>query len=327
MSTYDVQSFGHQDSGYSYHQEMEMDGFNAHIDPQYIIENDSCSPRGETHSPFIGFFSSKFLRTGFILQVLALSLMFVFYWAFGGSGIFIFDLYAASENVKLSQSFHLAVSTLMGIYIMGTLYIALFQVFVADNSKLVRGFRAGSKILSAAVTLDFISSVLRMVQYIYAYYYMSMKWWTKYQQTKADWIFFQFGSFVHSFSLIMYGAAFFYLEAYHDEGTQEEFAWVNMILFGLSGLAELLMVFTGFGSLFSLLLLVSILCATTWAMSFEPLLEKWSPALHSRDVNADFAPESKEGYGSDSTYYQMQSVPEGPVDVGAYGPGMDQYQQ
>lgn len=128
----------------------------------------------------------------------------------------------------------------------------------------------------------------------------------------------------------MYGASFFYLEAYHDEGTHEEYAWINMILFGLSGLAELLMVFTGFGSLFSVLLLVSIISGTVWSMSFEPLLEKWSPALHSRDVNADFMPDSKEcnqGYGSDSTYYQMQSIAEGPMDhMSAYGPGMEDYQ-
>ncbi|BAM39256.1 conserved hypothetical protein [Theileria orientalis strain Shintoku] len=256
------------------------------VDPDYMVE--AASPRGEAHTPFVGFFSSKLLRSGFTLQTVSLSLMFVFYWAFGGTGVFVFDLYAAPESVKVSKPFHLTVSALMGLYLLGTLYIAMFQVFVTDNSKSVRGFRAGSKILSAAVTLDLLSNMLRLVEYLYAYFYMSMKWWTKYQQTKSDWIFFQFGSFTNSFALVMYGAALFYLEAYHDEGTSEEVAWTNLSLFFLAGLAELLMVFTGYGALFSLFLLLANFSGTLWAFSFEPLLGKWAPSLHSRDVNADF---------------------------------------
>lgn len=103
------------------------------VDPDYMAE--VASPRGESHTPFVGFFSSKLLRSGFTLQTVTLSLMFVFYWAFGGTGIFVFDLYAAPESVKVSKPFHLTVSTLMALYLLGTLYIAMFQVFVADNSK------------------------------------------------------------------------------------------------------------------------------------------------------------------------------------------------
>lgn len=275
------------------------------VDPDYMVEE--TASRGETHTPFVGFFSSKLLRSGFALQSASLSLMFIFYWAFGGTGIFVFDLYAAPESVKISRPFHLTISALMGLYLLGTLYIAMFQVFVTDNSKAVRGFRAGSKILSAAVTLDLLSSMLRLVQYLYAYFYMSMKWWTRYQQTKADWIFFQFGSFTNSFALTMYGAALFYLEAYHDEGTSEEIAWTNLILFFLAGLAELLMVFTGYGALFSLFLLAAIVSGTIWAFSFEALLDKWSPSLHSRDINADF---TADDFGYD--------YPQEPVDF--HGP-------
>lgn len=262
-------------------------------DNQYPIDEDSPSPRGESHTPFIGYFSSHLLRTGFFLQCVSLILMFIFYWAFGGNGIFVFDLYAGPECVKVSSAFHLIISILMAIYLLGTLYIAMFQVFVADNSKWCRGFRAGSKLLSAAVTLDLLSSILRLVQYLYAYFYMSMRWWARYQQTKSDWTLLHFGSIVHSFALFIYGAAFFYMEAYHDEGTYEELAWSNLTLFKLAGLAELLMVFSGFGAFFSILLLGAVISATIWAFSFEPLLEKWSPELHSRDINADVLPEVK----------------------------------
>lgn len=294
------------------------------MEADYVMENEVVSPRGEQHTPLVGFFSSKLLRTGLTMQCVALTLMFIFYWSFGGNGIFVFDLYAAPESVKISSSFHLTVSSLMAVYLLGTFYIAMFQVFVSDNSKAVRGFRAGSKILSAAVTLDLLSSMLRLVQYIYAYFYMSMKWWTRYHQTKADWIFFQFGSFTNSFALVMYGAAFFYLEAYHDEGTSEEMAWTNLVLFGLAGLTELLMVFTGYGALFSLFLLAAIVSTTVWSFSFEPLLEKWSPSLHSRDVNADFADETY-----DQGYQQPSYVQEQPMytQIPTQGEGGMYYQQ
>ncbi|EAN33999.1 hypothetical protein TpMuguga_01g00761 [Theileria parva strain Muguga] len=293
------------------------------VDPDYMAE--VASPRGESHTPFVGFFSSKLLRSGFTLQTVTLSLMFVFYWAFGGTGIFVFDLYAAPESVKVSKPFHLTVSTLMALYLLGTLYIAMFQVFVADNSKSVRGFRAGSKILSAAVTLDLVSNMLRLVQYVYSYFFMSMKWWTRYQQTKADWIFFQFGSFSNSFALVMYGAAFFYLEAYHDEGTSEEVAWTNLTLFSLAGLAELFMVFTGYGALFSLFLLLANFSGTLWAFSFEPLLDKWSPSLHSRDVNADFVTDDSLVYDPYSQYYPNQNLtdPNLNYENNLNQPGMD----
>lgn len=209
----------------------------APYDNQYQQDDDTPSPRGENHTPFVGYFSSHLLRTGFFLQCVSLVLMFVFYWAFGGTGIFIFDLYAGPECVKVSSTFHLTISILMALYLLGTLYIAMFQVFVADNSKWCRGFRAGSKLLSAAVTLDLLSSILRLVQYLYAYFYMSMRWWARYQQTKSDWTLLHFGSIVHSFALFIYGAAFFYMEAYHDEGTYEELAWSNLTLFKLAGLA------------------------------------------------------------------------------------------
>lgn len=272
---------------------LQQPNYPSPYENEYQQEEESPSPRGELHTPFIGYFSSHLLRTGFMLQCVSLILMFVFYWAFGGTGIFVFDLYAGPECVKVSSAFHLTISILMAIYLLGTLYIAMFQVFVADNSKWCRGFRAGSKLLSAAVTLDLLSSILRLVQYLYAYFYMSMRWWARYQQTKSDWTLLHFGSIVNSFALFIYGAAFFYMEAYHDEGTYEELAWSNLTLFKMAGLAELLMVFSGFGAFFSILLLGATISGTIWAFSFEPLLEKWSPELHNRDINADVLPEVK----------------------------------
>ncbi|KAF8819227.1 multi-pass transmembrane protein [Cardiosporidium cionae] len=251
-----------------------------------------ASPRGEDHTAMITYFSSSLLRTGFTLQAGSLFFMLVFYIAFGGYGVFIFDIYASPESVRISSAFHLIVSILMAIYLLGILYIGFFQVFVADNSKWSRGFRTGSKSLSAAVTLDLISSSLRFIQFLYAYFFMEIKWWARYQQTKAEWALFQFGSILNVVALLLYGAALFYMEAYHDEGTYEETAWTNLILFTLAGLTELLMIFSGYGAFFSLFLLGAVISAAMWSYSFEPLIEKWSPSLHSRDINADVMPEN-----------------------------------
>lgn len=264
------------------------------INSGMMIQNDEIegdSPRGEEHSAFVNSFTSHLLRLGFSMQASSLLFMLVFYSAFGGSGLFIFDLYAAPENVKISSAFHLVISILTAIYLLGIFYVAIFQVFVADNSKLCRGFRTGSKMLSAAVTLDAVCTSLRLVQYLYAYFYMNMRWWSRYQQSKFDWLLFNSGNVLNAFALCMYGTALFYMEAYHHEGTAEEYGWINLFLFFLAAISELAMVFTGYGAFYTLFMMAASISACIWAYSFEPLLEKWTPELHSRDINADILPE------------------------------------
>ncbi|KAF8822760.1 multi-pass transmembrane protein [Cardiosporidium cionae] len=282
------------------------------------------SPRGEDHTAMITYFSSSLLRTGFTLQAGSLFFMLVFYIAFGGYGVFIFDIYASPESVRISSAFHLIVSILMAIYLLGVLYIGFFQVFVADNSKWSRGFRAGSKSLSAAVALDLISSSLRFIQYLYAYFFMEIKWWARYQQTKAEWALFQFGSILNVVALLLYGAALFYMEAYHDEGTHEETAWTNLLLFSLAGFAELLMIFSGYGAFFSLFLLGAVISAAVWSYSFEPLIEKWSPSLHSRDINSDVMPENTtaESIDKQDEMYAAQAIP-APFATGGFSGDTD----
>eukprot|EP00921_Rhytidocystis_pertsovi_P017336 GHVQ01027261.1.p1 GENE.GHVQ01027261.1~~GHVQ01027261.1.p1 ORF type:complete len:348 (+),score=53.77 GHVQ01027261.1:1-1044(+) len=252
------------------------------------------SPRGELHSELVEGYSSNLLRTGLLTQTVSLALMWILFLGFGGSGVFIFDLYAGPESIRVSSAFHLIVSILCTVYLMGTFYIALFQIFVADNSKWSRGFRIGSKLLSSAVMLDIISTSLRLIQYLYAYFYMGMKWWSKFNQSKADFSLFQFGNVINSFALLLYGLAWFYLEAYHDQGTYMQFAWWNLGLFAAAAVGELLMVFTGFGAFFSVVLLMAMVSATMWATSFEPMVQSCQPQLHSRDVNADVMPEPLE---------------------------------
>ncbi|CBZ51373.1 conserved hypothetical protein [Neospora caninum Liverpool] len=287
---------------------------NENLRPPTEIDD---TPRGEHHSPFIYFFTSALLRIGSSLQAACLLFMCLFYLAFGGGGLFVFDEFAGPESVRMSDAFHLITSILMIGYLMGTFGIALFQLFVADSSKWTRGFRAGSKTLSCAVTLDAVSGCLRVVQYIHAYLFSSVQWWAKYQRTQSDWGLYHFSSTLHAFALVMYGVGFFLLESYHDQGTYEEYAWSMLGLYTTAGLAELFMVYTGYGAFFTLLLVAALIVTVNWAFQFEPLLEKWSPDLHSRNLNENMLPFCDVGTESEASAPVTHQATSGTL---AYGP-------
>ncbi|PFH36015.1 glideosome-associated protein with multiple-membrane spans GAPM2B [Besnoitia besnoiti] len=248
------------------------------------------SPRGENHSPFIYLFTAGLLRIGASLQAGCLVFMCLLYLGFGGGGLFVFDEFAGPESVRISDAFHLLTAILMVGYLVGTVLITLFQLFVADSSKWPLGFRAGSKTLSCAATLDAVAGCLRVVQCVHSYFFSTVQWWAKYQRTQSDWGLYHLSSTLHSFALVMYGVGFFLLESYHDQGTYEEYAWAMLGLYTTAGLAELVMVYTGFGAFFTLFLVAALIVTVNWAFQFEPLLEKWSPDLHSRNLNENMLP-------------------------------------
>ncbi|KFH15725.1 multi-pass transmembrane protein, partial [Toxoplasma gondii TgCatPRC2] len=196
----------------------------------FVDEDAEPSPRGEEHTPIIHFLTTKLLRFSLSLKSVSMALMCIFFLAFGGRWVFTFHAYP-----DMSNGFHLSMVVLMTIYLIGTLFLALFQAFVADDSKWTKGFRTGSKILSAAVTLDGLAAMLRLVQYLYLYNYLSVVWWTKFNVSKSEWILFTVSNVLDGLSLLSYGWAFFYMEVYHDEGTYEELAWGMFGLFSLSG--------------------------------------------------------------------------------------------
>lgn len=65
--------------------------------------------------------------------------------------------------------------------------------------------------------------------------------------------------------------------------------FVVLALFFLS-FSELIMVYTNFGGFFTLLLVAALIVSVRWALHFEPLLEAWSPDLHSRNLNENMLP-------------------------------------
>lgn len=105
-------------------------------------------------------------------------------------------------------------------------------------SRWTKGFRTGSKILSAAVSLDMMAVILRMCEYAYLYESLSTLWWAKYNVTKADWTLFAVANILDGLALLTYGCGLFYLECYHDRGTSEELAWSLLTLFLLAGVSS-----------------------------------------------------------------------------------------
>ncbi|CDJ45528.1 hypothetical protein, conserved [Eimeria tenella] len=249
-------------------------------------EDEEPSPRGEEHTPLIAFLTTKLLRTSFTLKALSMALMSLFFLGFGGRWVFTFH-----SHPDMSNGFHLSMALLMLLQLAGTLGLCLFQAFVADDSKWTKGFRTGSKILSAAVTLDLLTVMLRLGEYLYLYNSLSTLWWSKFNITKSDWVIFAAANLLDSIALISYGWALFYIECYHDEGTSEEVAWTMLALFSLAGLSMLIMMFTGYGAVFMLLFTAGAYAVSCyWSFMFEPLLLKWAPQLHSRDINTDIMP-------------------------------------
>lgn len=255
------------------------------VEAQQLAGKEQVSVRGRSYSDLFSCLVAPLLRLGLLIQLVALIMLMAIYYGHGGTGAMTYDLFNLPEKLRTSESFSLFMIGIQAAFFLGASCILGFQVFAPDSSQTARGFRAGSKLLNTAATLDLLVTSLRLLQYIYAYQFLSARWWLKYVQTKADWVLFYFGAVGNSLSLFLYGLAFFYLEAYHDEGTFEEFAWVNLILFGLAGFFECLMALTGFGAFFSFVQVAALASTTVWAFSFEPLVNYHAKPLHDRNIN------------------------------------------
>lgn len=257
-------------------------------------EEEVTVTRGEAWSDLLSCLTSPLLRIGFLLQLLVLIFGYALYYGHGGTGVFTFDIFSTPEKLRTSEAYSTIMIVLESIFLVGCICISSFQIYITDDSKLSRGFRAGSKMLSTAALLDTFVVGLRLMAYIYAYQFLGNRWWMKYTQSSADWCLFYFGALIHAITLVLYGLAIFYMEAYHDEGTYEEWSWIILTLFSVAGLFEFLLVLTGFGNFYTVLHVVALVAAVIWAFSFEPLLHFYSPVFHDRDLNTGMAAATKE---------------------------------
>lgn len=244
------------------------------------------SDRGEEWSGFLQVLTAVLLRGGFLLQFTSIVLGYASFYINGGVGIFTFDLFSTPEKLRTDEYYASDLIVVGGIFLAGALAIAGFQIHLPDNSKASRGFRAGSKMLSTAATLDIFVVAFRLMQYIYAYRFLGERWWMKYAQTPADWCLFYSSAYLHSIALLLYGLAIFYMESYHDEGTSDEWGWLCLSLFSLASLSEVFLVFTRFGALTTIFQAAALLCALFWSCSFEPIVQRQAPTFHDRDLNS-----------------------------------------
>eukprot|EP01054_Gregarina_sp_Poly1_P000980 Gregarina_sp_Poly_1__979@NODE_1239_length_4674_cov_201_846538_g844_i0_p2_GENE_NODE_1239_length_4674_cov_201_846538_g844_i0NODE_1239_length_4674_cov_201_846538_g844_i0_p2_ORF_typecomplete_len249_score17_73DUF3273/PF11677_8/1_6e51DUF3917/PF13055_6/0_11HELP/PF03451_14/0_25MnhB/PF04039_13/46Voltage_CLC/PF00654_20/0_45_NODE_1239_length_4674_cov_201_846538_g844_i029113657 len=205
-------------------------------DPNFVYERADPS-RGETYSDGIACVVFPTLRLGFLAQTISLLMILTVYHGHGGRNAFTWDLYNFTERLRTSPSFTLTIVGLLCFYGFGVICLLLFQAFITDNGKFSRGFRAGSKVFNCALTLDLLVVGFRLLAFVYGYHFLQTRWWLHYTQTKTDFSLFYFGALTHGIALVLYGVSIFYMEAYHDEGTYEEFAWIVLTLFGLAGLS------------------------------------------------------------------------------------------
>ena len=70
------------------------------------------------------------------------------------------------------------------------------------------------------------------------------------------------------------------------------------------------MIFTGYGAVFMLLFTAGAYATTCyWSFLFEPLLLKWTPQLHSRDINTDIMPTEGRAQGGYQTAPEYTEQP------------------
>ena len=69
----------------------------------------------------------------------------------------------------------------------------------------------------------------------------------------------------------------------------------------------LLLMFTGYGAVFMLLFTAAAYGVSCyWSFLFEPLLLKWAPQLHSRDINTDIMPTESDAAAAAAAQQQQQ---------------------
>lgn len=253
-------------------------GYNG--DDEELTEN-----RGAPWSPILSLFTGALLRTGFVIQLAVMLSGLIIYYSRGGSGIFTFDLFSTPERLRGDTVYNQAVIALQAVALIGVLNIAGFQIYLSDNSKETRGFRAGSKMLCTAATLDTFVVALRLMQHFYAFNFIGTRWWMKYVQTSADWCLLYSSALLHALALALYGLGIFYMDTYYEYSRKQSWGSICLTAFWVTSFLEFLLVFTRLGALLPIVQIVALGTACLWACQFEGAVQKQAPQFHDTDVN------------------------------------------
>ncbi|KAK2194937.1 Protein of unknown function DUF3273 [Babesia duncani] len=233
------------------------------------------------------WFFNNTLRMGFGLQLFSLIGLNCIYFSFNGKGLFTYDLSGVPESSRLDPVFRSWLTLFSLIYMLGSLTLICFQVLLADDTCWARGYRSGSKILRLATFLDTISSTLQFIFYLFINKFYSQRWFVNLNEGSSELVFFVFTRVIHSFACFLFGIACYLLEVYHDEGAGDLHAYLNGLLFVLTGVAELGLLVFHVSAWYTPFLLLSLFAVTLWAIYFEPEVVYVSPDLHETELTND----------------------------------------
>ncbi|CDR97339.1 hypothetical protein, conserved [Babesia bigemina] len=235
---------------------------------------DDGIPPSRAPSVSFNFIFNNTLRMGFGMQLLGFVGMNLVYFAYGGKGLFTYNLVGLPEASRLDEGFRSHITTFAMIYMLGSLSLLCFQVLLADDTCWARGYRSGSKILRLATFLDAFSSTMQFIFYLYISKFYTQRWFAHLNDGSSELVFFVFTRIMHAFACFLYGLACYLLEVYHDEGAGDLHAYLNGVCFVLTGCAELMVLVFQKGMLATPLLLITLAAATLWAVYFEPEVTK-----------------------------------------------------
>ncbi|EZG88838.1 putative transmembrane protein [Gregarina niphandrodes] len=162
-------------------------------------------------------------------------------------------------------------------YLVGTCMVNGFRNIGDDEGsiKYTRGYRCGVKFLSAASLLDMVQMGLLAIYFLSQLRYYDDMWQVEAIQPNPITIYCLFIRLLHVASLVLYAAAFFYMEAYHSIGTAELWGWGIASMFGTTAFLELLSLVTDSrvtDLMFTILNAFVLMSSAVWAQTFEALI-------------------------------------------------------
>lgn len=111
--------------------------FGKYFTPVEEEQEEARDPdRGESWSGILKFFTSPLLRFGFLSQTVVIVIGFIIYNLKNDRlGVFTFDLFSTPEALRNNPEYTGSMIFLESLFLLGSMSLAGFQIFLSDNSK------------------------------------------------------------------------------------------------------------------------------------------------------------------------------------------------
>ncbi|KAH8739457.1 cytochrome c oxidase subunit III [Cryptosporidium ryanae] len=173
--------------------------------------------------------------------------------------------------------------------IIGSIYLMVFQLLLADDTCFARGYVTGSKIIKVATLLDFIGKTIGFVFTLQLGGTTDLE--TAFNMAVAqggvEINFLTFGQMLCGIAFILFGLGFLLLELFQDEGVGSTYGYINFIVFSASGIAIIIHATTFKTTGVNIFALASFASASLWAVFFEPAINEFSPAFGETELTND----------------------------------------